>query len=584
MFVSNDQHLQMPMFGSISSLPKKVFKRLEASWADTFYREVFVRIDEDLFAGLYSDEPSRPNTPINVLVGLDILKSGFGWSDEELYDHFCYDVQVRYALGYRDLSEGHFELRTLYNFRQRVTKHMQETGENLIEKVFEQTTDEQIAAFELKTDKLRMDSTMIASNIRRMTRLQLLVEVTQRVYRMLDETDQQHYAEEFAPYLKGSSGQYIYRLKGEDVPEHLQCIGELMHRLVEELATRYGEESPYQVLRRVFQEHFMVAEAALRPKKGKELSASSMQSPDDWEATYRQKRGEGYQGYVANATETCHPENEFQLIVKVQTESNNTDDGRRTSRAMLDEALPELKERTDVDEMYTDGGYNSPDVDKTMREQDVEQIQSAIRGRQPSEEKLGLDDFGWGTNPDGEPQTVTCPNGQQAAVTPGRKKHRYRVAFEAAGCESCPLSDQCRTQLLKRTPERVLRFSQPEVEVALRRQRSHDARASGQNLRAAVEATVRSIKHPFGNGKVPVRGKPRVSMVVIGSAAMSNVRRIYRYLVEQESAWKAERVDQKETGRDQRTHVGSLLVSFLTRLRSCCRLMNSLQPALAYKA
>ena len=579
MFVSNDQHLQMPMFGSISSLPKKVFKRLEASWADTFYREVFVRIDEDLFAGLYSDEPSRPNTPINVLVGLDILKSGFGWSDEELYDHFCYDVQVRYALGYRDLSEGHFELRTLYNFRQRVTKHMQETGENLIEKVFEQTTDEQIAAFELKTDKLRMDSTMIASNIRRMTRLQLLVEVTQRVYRMLDETDQQRYAEEFAPYLKGSSGQYIYRLKGEDVPEHLQCIGELMHRLVEELVTRYGEESPYQVLRRVFQEHFMVAEAALRPKKGKELSAGSMQSPDDWEATYRQKRGEGYQGYVANATETCHPENEFQLIVKVQTESNNTDDA-----AMLDEALPELKERTDVNQMHTDGGYNSPTVDEAMREHGVEQIQSAIRGRKPSDEKLGLDDFDWEIDADGEPQTLTCPNGQQVEVTAGRKEHRYRAAFEAINCQSCPLSARCRTQPLKREPDRVLRFSQQEVDLALRRQRSADARATGQNLRAAVEATVRSLKHPFANGKVPVRGRPRVSMVVIESAAMSNLRRIHRYLIERKRAREAEKVDQKEAGQGQRARVGSLFVSFLTRLRSYCRLMSSLQPALAYKA
>ena len=579
MFVPNDQHLQMPMFGSISSLPEKVFKRLEASWADTFYREVFVRIDEGIFAGLYSDEPSRPNTPVNVLVGLEILKSGFGWSDEELYDHFCYDVQVRYALGYRDLSEGHFELRTLYNFRQRVTKHMQEGGENLFENVFEQITDEQIAVFQLKTDKLRMDSTMITSNIRGMTRLQLLVEVLQRVHRMLDEADQQRYAEAFAPYLKGSSGQYIYRVKGEDVPEHLQRIGELMHCLVEELAARYGEKPPYQVLQRVFQEHFMVDEATLHPKEGEELSASSLQSPDDWEATYRQKRGEDYQGYVANVTETCHPENEFQLIVKVQTESNNTDDA-----AMLDEALPELKERTDVDEMYTDGGYNSPDVDKTMRQHDVEQIQSAIRGRRPSEEKLGLDDFEWETNPDGEPQTVTCPNGQQAEVTPGRKEHRYRVAFQAAGCESCPLSDQCRTQPLKRTPERVLRFSQPEVEVTLRRQRSHDARASGQNLRAAVEATIRSIKHPFANGKVPVRGKPRVSMVMIGSAAMSNVRRIYRYLVERESAWKAKTVDQKEVGRGQRTRAGSLFVSFLTRLRSYWRSMGSLQPALAYKA
>jgi len=222
MFVPNDQHFQVPMFSSISSLPEKILERLESSWAGTFYREIFVRIDEKVFAVLYSDEPSRPNTPINVLVGLEILKSGFGWSDEEMYDHFCYDVQVRYALGYRDLSVGHFELRTMYNFRRRVTRHMQERGKNLIEQVFEQITDEQIAAFELKTDKLRMDSTMIASNIRKMTRLQLLVEVLQRVHRMLDETDQQRHAEAFAPYLKGSSGQYIYHLKGEDVTKHLQ--------------------------------------------------------------------------------------------------------------------------------------------------------------------------------------------------------------------------------------------------------------------------------------------------------------------------------------------------------------------------
>ncbi|MCK4451350.1 MAG: DDE transposase, partial [Anaerolineae bacterium] len=116
------------------------------------------------------------------------------------------------------------------------------------------------------------------------------------------------------PYLKGSSGQYIYRLKGEDVPEHLQRIGKLMHRLVDELATDYSEKPAYRVLQRVFQEHFVVKETGFRPKEGKELSASSLQSPDDWEATFRQKRGEKHRGYVANVTETCNPENELQLI------------------------------------------------------------------------------------------------------------------------------------------------------------------------------------------------------------------------------------------------------------------------------
>jgi len=45
MFRKNDQHLQLPLFSSIDSLPEKQLKRLEASWAGTFYREFFVRVD-----------------------------------------------------------------------------------------------------------------------------------------------------------------------------------------------------------------------------------------------------------------------------------------------------------------------------------------------------------------------------------------------------------------------------------------------------------------------------------------------------------------------------------------------------------
>jgi hypothetical protein len=564
MFRKNDQHLQWPLFSSIDTLPKKHQVRLEESWAGTFYHELFCRIDEEPFADIYSDEASRPNIPVNVLVGFETLKAGYGWSDEETYDHFCFDVQVRYALGYRDLSEGHFELRTVYNFRQRVAQHMQETGENLIERGFEQVTDDQMAAFELKTNKLRMDSTLIASNIRHTTRLQLLIEVLQRVQRMLDEGDQQRYADDLAPYLKGSSGQYMYAIKREEYAAHVQRVGDVMHYLVTALQAKYAHEPAYQVLDRVFKEHFVTAENTLRAKKGEELSADSLQSPDDWEATYRQKRGKDHIGYVTNVTETCHPENPFQLIVKVQTEANDTDDA-----AMLAEALPGLKARTGLNEMLTDGGYNSPEVDEAMQEQQVRQIQTAIRGRQPAEEKLGLEDLAWQVNAvDGQPESVTCPHGQQAEIAAGRKEGRYRAAFDSSGCESCPLRDQCPTQPLKRRPENVLWFSQQDVNVALRRQRCADERASKRHLRPAVEATVRAVKHPFGNGKVPVRGKPRVGMLMIGSAAMNNVRQILRY-----------QRSQKARPSVQRQPVLSFFASLWTQLRACLRPVHPLRPA-----
>ena len=177
---------------------------------------------------------------------------------------------------------------------------------------------------------------MIASTIRTMSRLQLLVEIVQRAHRMLHPTDQQRYAEAFAPYLKGSSGQYLYHLKGEESASHIERIGTLMHRLVGELATSYSENPIYQVLRRVFEEHFVVEEDAARARSGEELSASSLQSPDDWEATYRKKRGEDHIGYSANLTETCDPENDLQLIVqvggRVKQHRRRSDAGRGAAR------------------------------------------------------------------------------------------------------------------------------------------------------------------------------------------------------------------------------------------------------------
>jgi hypothetical protein len=86
MFRANDSHLQWGLFDTFQELPEKLRRRLETSWADAFYRQVFCRIDETPFAVLYADEPSRPNASINILMGAEILKAGYGWSDEELSD------------------------------------------------------------------------------------------------------------------------------------------------------------------------------------------------------------------------------------------------------------------------------------------------------------------------------------------------------------------------------------------------------------------------------------------------------------------------------------------------------------------
>lgn len=535
MFHPNQRHLQGQIFTTMDTLPEHQLSRLQESWAAVFYREFFSRIDEQPYAVLYSAKDSRPNIPVNVLVGLEALKAGFNWSDEELYDAFCFDLQIRFALGYRTLGEGDFTLRTLYNFRHRLSVYMQTTGENLFEQSFEHISDEQIAWFQLKTGKVRMDSSQIASNIHNLSRLHLLVEVIQRVHRMLSEDDRTRFAEAFAPYLKGNAGQYVYRVKGEDGPAHMQRLGELMQHLLVDLAPTYAQQPTYQMLQRVFTEHFLVEveQERLRLKTGKELRADSLQSPDDPEATFHTKQGRSYKGHVFNVTETCDPENPLQLIAKVQTAPNVTNDDD-----LLIAAVPSLKERLGVDEVHTDGAYNSVESATVMREHGITHVPTAIRGQAPHQ-RLGLDKFHLITTDQDGPVHITCPSGQTAAVATVVNKNampRYRAYFDTEQCTACPFQDTCLASKLQSKPLRTLSFNQHDIEIARRRQRISQDRQDGRNLRVVIESTIASLKQPFNYDQLPVRGLFRIGMMLLGGAAMANVRRIQRYLTPKRGA------------------------------------------------
>ena len=529
MYKPNKRHLQPLLISNVNDLPEKHQHRLEQSWAGVFYREFFCRLKEEPFAVLFADLPSRPNTPVNVLVGLDALKAGFGWSDEELYDHFVFDVQVRFALGYRDLKEGEFDLRTLYNFRRRLSQYNQAHGSNLLSAAFADITDQQITAFKVHTGKQRMDSTQIASHILDASRLELAVEAVQRLQRLMKASEKQHFAELLAPFSQGDAGQYVYRIKGKEATaEHLLVVGQVLWQLLQGLAADYANEPVYQVVERFFTENYRVLESQVQTKASKELGSGSLQSLDDLEATYRQKGNRFYKGYVANLTETCDPDNPLQLITAVQVAPNNSEDAD-----LLLEVLPELKERTDLETLYADGGYGSPEADEALSQARVELHQTGIRGKDPNPKKFNLSELTYELDESGQPIRLTCP-GQQTGVVTAEAKG-YTAYFDAAICRACPfLADQrCRARRVKSDKTRFnWAFSRKDFLWSQRRRRYQQLKEQVNNPRTAVEATVRSVKHPFPGSRLPVRGRFRVTCVLVASAAMTNIRRIWRYLVD----------------------------------------------------
>jgi hypothetical protein len=213
----------------------------------------------------------------------------------------------------------------------------------------------------------------------------------------------------------------------------VQQIGEFMWRLLGELKEGYGANPVYQMLERVFQEHFRVKEKAAKAKTNHELSATCMQSPDDLEATFRQKGSKRYQGYAANLTETCDPNNQLQLITKMQVVPNHAADSH-----LLAEALPNLKRRTNLDTIYTDGGHGGQEADAVLQDQHVTHIQTAIKGRNPQPLKLSLADFVVQQDQEGKPVQVTCPQKQQVPLYPGRSDGCVVGYFDSTICNDCP--------------------------------------------------------------------------------------------------------------------------------------------------
>jgi len=525
MFRKNPRTSQPLLLSDVNQLPQNLRGRLEQSWAATFRQEVFGRINEDAFAVLYSDKSSRPNTPVNLLVGLEILKAGHGWSDEELHERFSFDLQVRYAVGCDVFGEANFSLRTLYYLRHRLVEYALRTGENLMTSVFNQVTGAQLAKLGLRTEQQRLDSTMVLSNIADLSRLELLIELLQRLWRRLRAEDQQRYAAEFAPYVKEGAGQYTYRLKGrEAVWAHIGQVGVVLHGLLQSLQADYGQEPLYAVAQRFFDENFVLESQAPRAKTNSEIGSGCLQSLDDLEASYRTKLNRSYKGYVANIAETCHPDNLVQLIDLVQVAPNRASDVQ-----LLQESLPDLHKRTGVKTVVTDGAFVSPEVDEVARPLGITQITSGLTGGLPdhSDGRLTFSDFAMTLDAQGEVVQVTCPAGEVGSIQPSGQS--YRWSFKPDVCGQCPLAAGCPVKPKRAQSTCAVTVPKERARSADRRRRFEQHKAEARNLRTAVEATMFQLKHRWAQGKVRVRGLLRVTMTVVCAALAVNMRRIDRY-------------------------------------------------------
>ena len=517
MFRKNTSHLQPSLFGIASQLPKAKLKKLKKSKEYDFYRFVFCQINEKDFSVLYSDSCSRPNAPVNSLVASIILMYHNNWTTEKLFDCIDFDLLTRTALGLDTLEDTPFCPATFFNFQNRLLSHFVSTGQNLLEGVFDSLTQEQLKTLKIKTNIQRSDSFMAMSNIRSYSRTQLLIEMLIRLYRVLSDEDKLRFKELLNPYIKQSSGQYIYNMQRQQIPHEQGKLSQLYHKLYEALKDSYKDFEVFSVFERVYTEHFTIVDNKITVKPGKELNGSTLQSPDDIDAAYRKKHGRHYKGQSVNVTETANPDNELNLITDVAVFSNDTDDSK-----ILNERVEPIKEKTpDLNELHTDGAYGSEDNDKKMEELEITHVQTAVRGRK-AEVSMEIEEVS-----DGQ-YTVNCPH---QSVSSAKARKRYKACFDMKICKQCPLSSNCPAK--QQSDKRTYYFDRSDYLLGKRNRNIKSLPPDRRKLRANVEATVKEFTKPFNHkGKLRVRGLFKTMVYAHAMAISINFGRIWRYMAE----------------------------------------------------
>lgn len=513
MFKKNAKHLQSDMFGLQNTMPEELMKYAVKSEEYHFYNLIFCHIDEDIFSLLYSDKKSRPNAPVNSMVAALFLQNRRAWTYDELFQNMRFNLLARMALGLDDLTSMPFCSATLFNFQNRLNDHFVKTGENLLEQVFDRLTEKQLKTLKLKTNIQRTDSTFAASNIRNYSRLQLLIEMIIRIYRVLSEKDKKRFSKQFEVYVKNTSGQYIYQLKSSELPHELEKIGALYLWIDQNVKPAYQALAIFKTFERVYHEHFTVSKEKVDVKSRDDLHSGCLQSPDDLDATYRDKKGKKSKGQSLNVVETAHLENSINLITDVSISPNNKDDSR-----ILNERIDRIKEITpDLDELHMDGAYGSSDNDQKFEEHKIAPVQSDMRGQEAAV-PIAIEQR------DETQYTVSCPCQQ---VSAGKSRKRFKAEFDLTLCKGCEKYSVCSTIMMKKY--RTYYFTHDDY---LRKKR-FKLRASippdHLKLRNNVEATIHEFTCKMPKGKLKVRGAFKASIFAFSVAVSVNFGRIYRY-------------------------------------------------------
>ena len=497
-FVPNSSQ-QLSLFDMLAFLSKRKQQMLERSWAQPFSNHVFTKINEHIFAPLYSEKTnSRPNAPINVLVSALILKDFSGLTDEEITEACEFDFRYQYALHTTSFEDQPVSERTLSRFRSRLAAYELVTGEDLLHECFVDMAESLRQYMDISPNIKRMDSMMIESNIRKMGRLELLYTCLSNLVKEIHRDGRLELIEGIEHYADPNDrNKVVYHDSDTPGADRLQKVIDDAASLLPKCKDEYAGTEDYQLLERAIREQTKKDDDGHDVPKGKGdgMDSSTLQNPADPDATYRTKAGKSHRGYAANITETV--DENGSLVTDYQYDVNT-----RSDVDFLNEVIENAEPSEETTAIITDGAYASEAIAEQAADKNIGILTTGLRGRKPREV---LTEFT--LSEDGH-SVVSCPSGNAPKSSNYIRQHNsIRVSFPRCCCENCPRQKECNVKLKPRTALIIISLGVLEhTKEAMRRKDDETMKLIGR-IRNGVETIPSILRRKYHVDTMPVRGK-----------------------------------------------------------------------------
>lgn len=493
-----------PFQGVIS---KAGWKRIESGWQGVLRHLVLHRLPALRLGDDLSQDMGRPSAELFSMCGLLLIRDFQNWTVPETWEAALFRSDVQYAL---NLEPG-FEIsqRTIERYIARL-----EGDDGLADELMTTVTDELVRHLELTVAKQRLDSTHILSDMAVFGRTRMMAISVKRFLKQvkrLHRSDYETLPAEFQKRYQVTDGRLFSEAKSSEQRQQSRLqAAEDLSRVIQHFAAHaaISQWPSYQTLVTIFEQQCEVVEekVAVKAKPGGEV----ILNPSDQDASYSGHKGAGYQAQIV---ETCHEDNEVELILAVQVEG-----AAKADAHAVEPLLEELSSRGHrPEELCADASYGSDDNVQLAKGQGVELVSPVPGSKTYDADEVNSGKF----TIDENQQVLSCPAGHAPlSFTYHESTDRMTVKMSPEVCAGCPLLAKCPVELNTgpdvTKPSATWSFRMSEHRSNQRRDlEPTEEFRERYRKRSGIESTNSGLKRRLGLKRLRVRGLKAVKSAVL---------------------------------------------------------------------